>query len=67
MTSPYLQDMAQYARILKGHGLERVLFATDCPWSTPERELRLLDTVDMTEEERRNVLSGNALRLLRRK
>ena len=67
MTSPYLQDMAQYARILKGHGLDRVLFATDCPWSTPERELRLLDTVDMTEEERVNVLSGNALRLLRRK
>lgn len=66
MTSPYLQDMAQYARILKGHGLERVLFATDCPWSTPEREMKLLDTVDMTAEERRNVLCGNALRLLNR-
>lgn len=65
MTSPYLADTAQYARILRGHGLDRVLFATDCPWSTPERELRLLDMVEMTEQERRDVLCGNALRLLK--
>ena len=64
MTSPYLADVEQYARILRGHGLSRVLFATDCPWSTPERELTLLDQVEMTAQERHDVLCGNALRLL---
>ena len=66
MTSPYLADIQQYARILRGHGLNRVLFATDCPWSTPERELKLLDQVEMTAQERYDVLCGNALRLLQR-
>lgn len=64
MTSPYLHDPAQYARILRGHGLSRVLFATDCPWSTPARELPLLDWASLTAQEREMVLSGNALRLL---
>ena len=66
MTSPYLADIEQYVRILRGHGLSRVLFATDCPWSTPERELKLLDQVEMTAQERYDVLCGNALRLLQR-
>ena len=61
---PFLADIEQYARILRGHGLSRVLFATDCPWSTPERELKLLDQVEMTAQERHDVLCGNALRLL---
>ena len=64
MCATYVKNMEQYARILRGHGLERVLFATDCPWSTPERELKLLHTVEMTNEEREGVLCGNALRLL---
>ena len=64
MTSPYLHDPAQYARILRGHGLSRVLFATDCPWSTPARELPLLVWAELSVQEREMVLSGNALRLL---
>lgn len=64
MTSPYLHDPAQYTRILRGHGLSRVLFATDCPWSTPSRELPLLDWAELTAQEREMVLWGNALRLL---
>lgn len=67
MTYAYLADAVQYARILRAHGLDRVLFATDCPWSTPEREFRLLGAVEMTAEERYAVLCGNALRLLEKK
>lgn len=65
MTAPYLQEEAQYARILRGHGIDRILFATDCPWSTPERELALLNKAGLTGEEMDCVLYKNALRLLR--
>lgn len=64
MTSPYLHDAAQYARIVRGHGLDRVLFATDCPWSTPERELALLDRIGLDAQERAQVTAQNALALL---
>lgn len=65
MCASYVRDRAQYARIMKAHGYDRVLFATDCPWSTPKREMELLDAVEMTAEEREGVLCGNALRLLK--
>jgi predicted TIM-barrel fold metal-dependent hydrolase len=64
MTSPYLHDPAQYARIMRGHGLDRILFATDCPWSTPERELQLLEGIGLEAEERERVTARNALALL---
>ena len=67
MTAPYLEDEAQYGRILHGHGLDRVLFATDCPWSTPLRELPLLERAGFTPEERERITWKNALALLERK
>lgn len=67
MTAPYLEDEAQYGRILRGHGLDRVLFATDCPWSTPLRELPLLERAGFTPEERERITWKNALALLERK
>ena len=35
MTAAYLHDEAQFVRVLRGHGLDRVLFATDCPCVRP--------------------------------
>lgn len=45
-------------------GRKRLLFATDCPWSRAEDELKLLDTVPLTEQEKDMVCFGNALRIL---
>jgi predicted TIM-barrel fold metal-dependent hydrolase len=52
-------------------GCDHVLFGTDCPFD-PEggpifiREIiKVLDALDLTEEERRKIYSGNAERLLR--
>lgn len=64
MTAAYLHDEAQFVRVLRGHGLDRVLFATDCPWSNPERELHLLDNAGLSQQEYDAVTYGNALRLL---
>lgn len=64
MTSPYLHDANQYTRILRGHGIDRILFATDCPWSTPARELAFLEKTGLTPQEMEAITSTNALRLL---
>ena len=51
-------------KILETHGTKRVLFGTDTPWHTPAMEMRLLDTLPLTESEREDICAGNAKRLL---
>lgn len=51
-------------RIISAHGSDRILFASDTPWSLPENEQRLLDCFDLTAEEKSKILGGNAVRLL---
>ena len=51
-------------RIIERHGIERMLFGTDCPWHTPAHELRLIDSLSLSDDEREALLSGNACRLL---
>ena len=63
MSSVYCPQ-EQFARMVQRHGAERLLFATDCPWSRAEDELKLLDTVPLTEQEKDMVCFGNALRIL---
>ena len=51
-------------KILEKHGADRFLFGTDTPWHTPEMELRLLDSLHLSEADREKIFSGNAKRLL---
>ena len=50
--------------IVEKHGVDRLLFATDAPWHTATLEWRLLDTLNLTPEEREKIACGNAKRLL---
>lgn len=50
--------------ILDKHGPEKLLFGSDCPWHRPEWELRLLDSLDMSEEDREKIRWKNAAGLL---
>ncbi len=45
------------------HGADKVLFATDCPWSTLPDEKALLDAADLTESEQEQIAYRNAERL----
>lgn len=54
----------QFARIIKNHGAEKVLFASDCPWSTPPREMAMLDRAGLTADEMELILHKNAARLM---
>ncbi len=50
--------------ILQKHGAERLLFGSDLPWHRPAWELRLLDSLTLTPEEREQICFRNALKLL---
>jgi aminocarboxymuconate-semialdehyde decarboxylase len=56
---------------LKFFGADRVMFGTDMPFD-PEQgpgfirsTLRILDEMDLSDEDREKILNGNARRLLR--
>lgn len=54
----------QFERIIKNHGIEKVLFASDCPWSYPRQELAMLEKAGLTQEEMGRILHRNAEELL---
>lgn len=56
------RPMAQM--ILDRHGPDRLLFGSDSPWHRPEWELRLLNSLDMSDSDREKILWKNALGLL---
>ncbi len=52
-------------QIVEKHGVDKLLFGTDTPWHTPEMELRMLDSLGLSNSQRDRILFGNAARLLK--
>ena len=50
--------------IVDRHGPEKLLFGSDMPWHRPEWELRLLNSLDISEEDREKICFRNAMTLL---
>jgi len=50
--------------ILDRHTPDRLLFGSDMPWHRPAWELRLLNSLDMGENDREKILHGNAEKIL---
>ena len=50
--------------LIRGHGVERVLFGSDSPWADQAAAVEQIRSLGLTEEEERAVLGGNAERLL---
>ena len=50
--------------ILERHGADKLLFGSDSPWHRPAWEMRLLDSLELTGEERERILWKNAKELL---
>lgn len=55
----------QAFRIIKNHGADKILFASDCPWSDSPRQLEMINRLPLTGEEREAILWKNAAKLLR--
>jgi predicted TIM-barrel fold metal-dependent hydrolase len=58
----YTQD--QFLRIVKKHGTDKILFASDSPWSNAKTEAEHIMGLPLTDDEKSAILSGNALRIL---
>lgn len=59
-----LMEEADFVRMVRAFGAERVLFGTDSPWGGQEEGLARLRALPLTPEEREAILGGNARRLL---
>lgn len=54
----------QFLRILRAHGSDKILFATDSPWSGQREFLKMIGKMPLTDAEREKILGGNACKLL---
>ena len=56
----------QYKRIIRDHGADKILFGTDSPWDTAEKEYSFLNSLDIDDEEKDKIFYANALKILKR-
>ncbi len=56
--------LEQFLRIVKSHGADKILFASDSPWSSAGKEIATLRSLPLTKSETDKILGLNALRLL---
>lgn len=59
---PLLDDEA-FANIVRAHGTKKVLFGSDIPWGSQKENVDWIQNSSLTQEEKRDVLGDNALRL----
>ena len=62
--SPYLYSPQVYNQVISLVGSDKILFGSDYPVMTPGRLLKELNSLDLPEETKSLILSGNARRLL---
>ena len=55
---------AQFIRMVRKHGAEKILFATDCPWAEQKTCVEILKKCSLTDREKELILSANAGKLL---
>lgn len=54
----------QFSKILEKHGSDKILFATDSPWSDMAKGIEWIQKLSLPQNVTENILSGNAKRLL---
>lgn len=57
-------DRQQFERIVKTHGSDRVLFATDSPWSGQKESIDWINACDLDDETKEKIFYNNAKKLL---
>ena len=54
-----------FLKILQKHGHEKVLFATDSPWSDAKKAVEIVRNMPLSQNVIEDILSGNAGKLLK--
>jgi predicted TIM-barrel fold metal-dependent hydrolase len=62
--SPFLYSPDVYNQVIQLVGADKVLFGSDYPLLPPRRLLGEIEALDLNQETKDLMLSGNALRLL---
>lgn len=63
-TSRYLEKN-QFEQMVRRHGIEQILFATDTPWESPKETVAYVESTELTVEEKEKIYSKNAKKILR--
>lgn len=57
-------ESGRLTKLIRRHGAEHILFGSDCPWENPRRTADVIQSLDLTDEERHLIFHQNAERLL---
>lgn len=57
-------EQKEFMRLARKHGTERLLFGTDSPWFDQGADIRWIDSMDLTQEEKDRIFYKNAESLL---
>ena len=57
-------ETESFMKILKKHGSDKILFATDSPWSDAKAGVEYIQNLPISEEEKKQLLGKNAKKLL---
>lgn len=60
-----LIEREQYKRIIRNHGVDKILFASDNPWENPQDTLFVLESLGLDREEMEKITHKNALKILK--
>lgn len=51
-------------RIVEKHGADRILFASDCPWDNPANEIKMINALNISQDDKEKIFYKNAAGLL---
>ena len=52
-------------RIVKKHGADRILMASDCPWDSPANEIKMINKLNISENDKEKIFYKNAAKILK--
>lgn len=57
-------EVDRFLRIVRKHGADKILFATDCPWGSQKEFVEYFENLPLTAEEKELISHKNALSIL---
>lgn len=55
---------SQFERIIKNHGADKILYASDYPWSDLKENIEIMNSLNISDEEKELILNKNARNIL---
>lgn len=63
-TFDYIEE-SLFLKILEKHGSDKILFATDSPWSNSKKTAERINCLPISGQQKKDILSDNAIKLLK--